>query len=143
MIALLAPAITLIIIAAIAIATPSGLTSLSNTGAHGLSEILYAASSACGNNGSAFAGLNANTPFYNILLGLGMLVGRFATIIPALALAGSLAHKKMIPTTQATFPTTGVLFLVMVLAVVVIMGALTFFPFFSLGPILEHLILYR
>jgi len=143
MIALLAPIVALLIIAGIAIAAPAGLASLNNTGAHGLSEILYAASSACGNNGSAFAGLNANTPFYNILLGIGMLIGRFATIIPALALAGSLAEKKLIPTTQATFPTTGALFAIMVVAVVIIMGALTFFPFYSLGPILEHLILYR
>lgn len=143
MIALLASMLTLIIIAGIAIITPTALTSLNNTGAHGLSEILYAASSACGNNGSAFAGLNANTPFYNILLGLGMLVGRFTTILPALALAGSLSKKKQVPTTEATFPTTGILFVIMVVAVVIIMGALTFFPFYSLGPILEHLVLYR
>lgn len=143
MIALLAPIIVLLIIAGIAIVAPVGLTSLNNTGAHGLSEILYAASSVCGNNGSAFAGLNANTPFYNILLGIGMLVSRFATILPALALAGSLAEKKLIPTTRATFPTTGVLFVIMVAAVVIVMGALTFFPFYSLGPILEHLVLYR
>ncbi len=143
MIALLAPIVALLIIAGIAIAVPEGLASLNNTGAHGLSEILYAASSACGNNGSAFAGLNADTRFYNILLGIGMLVGRFATILPALALAGSLAEKKLIPTTQATFPTTGALFAIMVAAVVIIMGALTFFPFYSLGPILEHLVLYR
>jgi len=140
-IAILGPVVVLLVIAGIAIATRAGLSGLNNSSAHGLSEILYAASSACGNNGSSFAGLNANTPFYNILLGFGMLVGRFATIIPALAVAGSLARKKIVPTTQATFPTTGVLFIVMVIAVVAIVGALTFFPFFSIGPILEHLIM--
>jgi K+-transporting ATPase ATPase A chain len=87
--------------------------------------------------------LNANTPFYNIALVIGMLVGRFATIIPALAVAGSLAGKKTVPLTQATFPTTGTLFVIMVTAVVVIVGALTFFPLFSIGPILEHLLMLR
>ena len=120
-----------------------GLSSLNNAGAHGFSEILYAYTSAAGNNGSAFAGLNANTPFYNLLLGLGMLVGRFATIVPALALAGALAKKKIAPTTHATFPTTGALFVIMVIAVALIMGALTFFPFYALGPLLEHLMLSR
>lgn len=143
LIALLLPMLVLLIIAGIAIVTPTGLSSLNNTGSHGVSEILYAASSACGNNGSAFAGLNANTPFYNLLLGLGMLVGRFATIVPALALAGALAKKKIAPTTHATFPTTGALFVIMVIAVALIMGALTFFPFYALGPLLEHLMLSR
>ena len=143
LIALLLPMLMLLIIAGIAVVTPTGLASLNNTGSHGVSEILYAASSACGNNGSAFAGLNANTPFYNLLLGLGMLVGRFATIVPALALAGALAKKKIAPTTHATFPTTGALFVIMVIAVALIMGALTFFPFYALGPLLEHLMLSR
>jgi K+-transporting ATPase ATPase A chain len=142
-IAILGPVVVLLLIAGLAIASRTGLTGLYNSGAHGLSEILYAASSACGNNGSAFAGLNSNTPFYNLLLAFGMLVGRFATIIPALAVAGSLARKKIVPTTQSTFPTTSVLFIIMVVAVVLIVGALTFFPFFSIGPILEHLIMYH
>lgn len=141
-IATLGSMIVLLVIAGVALMTRAGLSGLNNFGSHGLSEILYAASSACGNNGSAFAGLNANTPFYNILLGFGMLVGRFATIIPALAVAGSLAHKKIVPVTPATFPTTGLLFVVMVVAVIVIVGALTFFPFYSIGPMLEHFLMH-
>jgi K+-transporting ATPase ATPase A chain len=137
------PMIALLVIAGTALMTSAGLAGLTNTGSHGLSEVLYAASSACGNNGSAFAGLNTNTPFYNVILGLGMLVGRFATIVPALAVAGSLARKKTVPVTQATFPTTGLLFIVMVVGVIVIVGALTFFPFYSIGPVLEHLLMHR
>jgi K+-transporting ATPase ATPase A chain len=112
-----------------------------NTGnnvAHGFSEILYAYSSGAGNNGSAFAGLNANTPWYNLTMGLDMLVGRFLFIIPALAIAGSLAKKKLIPTTSGTLPTTGGLFVVLVIGTVIIVGALTYFPALSLGPIVEH-----
>jgi K+-transporting ATPase ATPase A chain len=109
-----------------------------NNGAHGLSEILYAYSSGAGNNGSAFAGINANTPWYNLTLGLDMLVGRFLFIIPALAIAGSLAAKKLVPVTSGTLPTHGTLFVVLLLGTVVIVGALTYFPVLSLGPIVEH-----
>ena len=109
-----------------------------NNGAHGLSEILYAYSSGAGNNGSAFAGINANTPWYNLTLGIDMLVGRFLFIIPALAIAGSLASKKVIPVTNGTLPTDGTLFVVLLIGTVVIVGALTYFPVLSLGPIVEH-----
>ncbi len=109
-----------------------------NNGAHGFSEILYAYSSGAGNNGSAFAGINANTPWYNLTSGLDMLVGRFLFIIPALAIAGSLAAKKLVPTTSGTLPTNGTLFVVLLVGTVVIVGALTYFPALSLGPIVEH-----
>ncbi len=109
-----------------------------NGGAHGLSEILYAYSSGAGNNGSAFAGINANTPWYNLTLGIDMLVGRFLFIIPALAIAGSLASKKLIPVTNGTLPTNGGLFVVLLIGTVIIVGALTYFPVLSLGPIVEH-----
>ncbi len=111
---------------------------IGNNVAHGFSEILYAYSSGAGNNGSAFAGINANTPWYNLTLGLDMLVGRFLFIIPALAIAGSLAKKKLIPTTSGTLPTTGGLFVALVIGTVIIVGALTYFPALSLGPIVEH-----
>ncbi|MGC1362323.1 MAG: potassium-transporting ATPase subunit KdpA [Silvibacterium sp.] len=110
-----------------------------NNGPHGLSEILYAYSSGAGNNGSAFAGINANTPWYNLTLGIDMLIGRFLFIIPALAIAGSLASKKLIPVTSGTLPTNGTLFVVLLIGTVVIVGALTYFPVLSLGPIVEHL----
>jgi K+-transporting ATPase ATPase A chain len=109
-----------------------------NNAAHGFSEMLYAFSSGAGNNGSAFAGINANTPWYNLALGLDMLVGRFLFIIPALAIAGSLAKKKLIPVTSGTLPTHGTLFVVLLIGTVVIVGALTYFPALSLGPIAEH-----
>ena len=109
-----------------------------NNGAHGFSEILYAYSSGAGNNGSAFAGINANTPWYNLTIGLDMLVGRFLFIIPALAIAGSLAAKKLVPTTSGTLPTHGTLFVILLIGTVVIVGALTYFPALSLGPIVEH-----
>src|ERR1700688_1426152 len=109
-----------------------------NGGPHGFSEILYAYSSGAGNNGSAFAGINANTPWYNLTIGLDMLVGRFLFIIPALAIAGSLAGKKLIPVTSGTLPTNGSLFVVLLIGTVVIVGALTYFPVLSLGPIVEH-----
>ena len=109
-----------------------------NGGAHGLSEVLYAYSSGAGNNGSAFAGINANTPWYNLTLGIDMLVARFFFIIPALAIAGSLAGKKLIPVTNGTLPTNGTLFVVLLIGTVIIVGALTYFPVLSLGPIVEH-----
>ncbi len=109
-----------------------------NGAAHGFSEILYAYSSGAGNNGSAFAGINANTPWYNLTMGLDMLVGRFLFIIPALAIAGSLAAKKLVPVTSGTLPTNGSLFVVLLIGTVIIVGALTYFPALSLGPIVEH-----
>jgi K+-transporting ATPase ATPase A chain len=117
---------------------PYELSSLNNTGPHGLTEILYAFTSAAGNNGSAFAGLNANTPWYNTALGLTMLAGRFWMMIPALAIAGVLAGKKAAPPGAGTLPTTGPLFSALLVGVVVIVGALTFFPALSLSPIVEH-----
>ena len=111
---------------------------LNNNAAHGFSEILYTYSSGAGNNGSAFAGINANTPWYNLTIGLDMLVGRFLFLIPALAIAGSLASKKIIPTTSGTLPTNGSLFVVLLIGTIVIVGALTYFPALSLGPIVEH-----
>jgi K+-transporting ATPase ATPase A chain len=119
---------------------PYGLSSLNNNGPHGLSEILYAYTSAAGNNGSAFAGLNANTPWYNITQGLTMLAGRFLMIIPVLAVAGSMVGKKAVPESLGTFPTNGTLFVVLLVGVILIVGALTFFPALSLGPIVEHFV---
>jgi len=117
---------------------PYGTSSIANPGPHGLSEILYAFSSGAGNNGSAFAGINANTRFYNLALGADMLVGRFLMIVPALAIAGSMAGKKVIPAGPGTFPTNGPLFVGLLVSVVIIVGALTFFPALSLAPIVEH-----
>jgi K+-transporting ATPase ATPase A chain len=119
-----------------------GLSGLANHGPHGLSEILYAYASATGNNGSAFAGSNWNTNWYNYSLGIAMFIGRFLMIVPMLALAGNLAGKKLVPETAGTFPVTTPLFTVLLTAVIVIVGALTFFPVLSLGPILEHLLLH-
>jgi potassium-transporting ATPase potassium-binding subunit len=118
--------------------TPYGLSSLNNAGPHGLSEILYAFTSAAGNNGSAFAGINANTSWYNVALGLTMLAGRFLMIVPALAIAGVLAGKKSIAPGPGTLPTDGPLFSLLLVGVIVIVGALTFFPALSLGPVVEH-----
>jgi K+-transporting ATPase ATPase A chain len=112
---------------------------LNNGGPHGFSEILYTYSSGAGNNGSAFAGINANTPWYNLSIGLDMLVGRFLFIIPALAIAGSLASKKLIPVTSGTLPTNGSLFVILLIGTCIIVGALTYFPALSLGPIVEHM----
>jgi K+-transporting ATPase ATPase A chain len=119
---------------------PYGLSSLANAGPHGLSEILYAFSSAAGNNGSAFGGLSANTPWYNVTLGIAMLAGRFLMIVPALGIAGVLAGKKSAPPGPGTLPTNGPLFSVLLVGVIVIVGALTFFPALSLSPIVEHFI---
>jgi potassium-transporting ATPase potassium-binding subunit len=112
-----------------------------NPGAHGLAEILYAYTSATGNNGSALAGISPNTPWYNLTLGLAMLVGRFLMLLPLLAIAGSLAAKRQVPVSAGTFPTHGPLFVGLLVGVVVIVGALTYFPALSLGPIVEHLML--
>ena len=120
---------------------PAGLSSLANKGPHGFSEILYAYESGAGNNGSAFAGLSANTLFYNTTLAVDMFFGRFFMLIPILGIAGSLAAKKRVPASAGTFPVTGPLFTILLVSVVVIVGALTFFPAFSLGPIVEHLLM--
>ncbi|MGB6305181.1 MAG: potassium-transporting ATPase subunit KdpA [Acidobacteriaceae bacterium] len=119
-----------------------GLGSLANAGPHGLSEILYAFTSAAGNNGSAFAGLNANTNYYNLALAIVMLSGRFLMIVPMLAVAGNLARKKIAPASAGTFPVTTPLFTILLVGVILIVGALTFFPALTLGPILEHLLMY-
>ena len=129
--------------AAIAVLMPKvGLSSLANHGPHGLGEILYAYASATGNNGSAFAGLNANTHWYNYSLGIAMFFGRFMMAIPMLAIAGSLAQKKIVPASAGTFPVTTPLFTLLLTGVILIVGALTFFPVLSLGPVLEHLLLH-
>jgi len=128
---------------AISVVSPDfGLSSLNNQGAHGLSEILYAFTSGTGNNGSAFAGLNANTIWYNTTIGLSMLIGRFLMIIPMLAIAGNLASKKISPASLGTFPVNTAMFSVLLVSVILIVGALTFFPVLSLGPILEHFQMY-
>ena len=119
---------------------PQGLSSLGNGGPHGFSEILYAFSSAAGNNGSAFAGLNANTPYWNVTMGIAMLAGRFLMIIPILAIAGSMAGKKVVEPGPGTFPTDGPLFVGLLIAVILVVGALTYFPALSLGPIAEHFV---
>jgi K+-transporting ATPase ATPase A chain len=123
-----------------ALIKPTALASLANSGPHGLSEILYAFTSAAGNNGSAFAGLNANTPFYNVTTAVSMLGGRFLMIVPVMALAGSMVGKKVVPESLGTFPTNGWLFAALLVVVIVIVGALTFFPALSLGPIVEHFV---
>jgi K+-transporting ATPase ATPase A chain len=116
---------------------------VTNSGPHGFSEILYAFSSTSENNGSAFGGLSPNTPWYNLFTGLAMLLGRFSFILPTLAIAGSLAAKKKVPTTSGTLPTHGALFVGLLVGVVVVIGALTFFPALSLGPIVEHFLMYE
>ena len=128
---------------AIAVLVEAGKAGISNPGAHGFSQILYALSSAANNNGSAFAGLSANTPFYNLLLGIVMWIGRFAVIVPVLAIAGSLAGKKRIEATAGTMPTHGPLFIMLLVGTVVIVGALTYIPALALGPIVEHLQLFQ
>jgi K+-transporting ATPase ATPase A chain len=138
---LIFPLIILSLTAVFVLSPNIGLSSLNNSGPHGLTEILYAFTSGAGNNGSAFAGLNANTWWYNVVLGWDMLVGRFFMMLPVLALAGNLAQKKSIPPSPGTFPVNTPLFTTLLIGVVLIMGALTFFPVLSLGPILEHLVL--
>jgi K+-transporting ATPase ATPase A chain len=140
-IAVLAPGAVILLFSGWASVTGDGLSGLNNPGPHGFSEILYAYSSAAGNNGSAFAGLNANTVFYNLTLGLGMLIGRYGVIIPVLAIAGSLGKKKTIPPSAGTFRTDNWLFAGLLITVILIIGGLTFFPALSLGPIIEHLLM--
>jgi K+-transporting ATPase ATPase A chain len=140
-IAVLVPNIVIQIFSAWASVSGYGLSSLNNAGPHGLSEILYAYSSAAGNNGSAFAGLNANTVFYNLTLGIGMLIGRFGIIIPVLAIAGNMAKKKVTPVSAGTFHTNNWLFIGLLIAVILIVGGLTHFPALTLGPVVEHLLM--
>jgi len=142
-IAVLAPNFIILIFSAWASVSSAGLAGLNNAGPHGFSEILYAYSSAAGNNGSAFAGLNANTLFYNLSLGFGMLVGRFGVIIPVLAIAGNMAKKKITPPSAGTFHTDNVLFIGLLIAVILIVGGLTHFPALSFGPIIEHLLMMK
>ena len=127
---------------AVAVASPFGTSSISNPGPHGLAQVLYAYTSTAGNNGSAFAGLNGNTLWYNVSLAFNMLLGRLLMVIPVLALAGSLAGKKLVPVSAGTFPVTTPLFTMLLIAVTLIVSALTFFPALSLGPILEHLLMH-
>jgi len=139
--AILITSVTILVFSAVGVIAKFGTSSITNPGAHGLSQVLYAYTSAVGNNGSAFAGLNANTHWYNASLAVAMLLGRFFMVIPILAIAGSLAAKKQVPESLGTFPVTGPLFTVLLISVVLIVGALTFFPALSLGPILEHLLM--
>jgi potassium-transporting ATPase potassium-binding subunit len=138
-IVILIPAFFILMGTALAVMVEAGRTAVANPGAHGFSEILYAFSSAAGNNGSAFAGLSANSLFYNVALGMVMLLGRFGVIIPVLAIAGSLAAKKTVPTTVGTLPTHTPLFVLLLIATILLVGALTFVPALALGPIVEHL----
>jgi len=139
--AVLAPNVVIKVFSAIACSVPAGLSSLSNAGPHGLSEILYAFSSAAGNNGSAFGGLNANTVFYNLMLAFGMIIGRFGIIVPVMAIAGNMAKKKITPVSAGTFKTDNSLFVLLLIGVILIVGGLTFFPPLAFGPIAEHLLM--
>jgi K+-transporting ATPase ATPase A chain len=138
---ILVSSFVILLFAAIAVVTKFGLAGITNPGPHGFSQILYAFTSAAGNNGSAFGGINSNTLWYNTSLGVVMLFGRFFAVIPILAIAGSLASKKTVPESLGTFPVTGPLFTVLLVSIILIVGALTFFPALSLGPILEHLLM--
>jgi K+-transporting ATPase ATPase A chain len=140
-VAVLAPAVVILCGSALTMLYPAALNSLNNNGPHGLSEVVYAFASAAANNGSAFAGINANTDWYNYVLAINMFVGRFAIIVPVLAIAGSLAKKKTSPPSSGTFPTNGPVFTVLLISVVLIVGALTFFPVLSLGPVVEHFLM--
>jgi K+-transporting ATPase ATPase A chain len=139
MLAVLCLPLAMLGFAAVAVVLPTGVASVANAGPHGFSEILYAYTSAAANNGSAFGGLSGNTPWYNVTLGIAMLMGRFLVIVPALAIAGSIAAKKTVPASAGTFPTDGALFVGLLTGVIVIVGGLTFFPALALGPVVEHL----
>ncbi len=141
--AILAPCAVILIGTAVSAVNPSALASLANKGPHGFSEILYAFTSTAANNGSAFAGLNANTVYFNIILSVAMFLGRFAIIVPILAIAGSLAQKKYSPPSSGTFETDTGLFAILLVGVILIVGALTFLPALSLGPIVEHLMMIK
>jgi len=127
---------------AIAVMSDAGRAGIANPGAHGFSEILYALTSAANNNGSAFAGLSANTPFYNVLLAVAMWFGRFGVIVPVLAIAGSLAAKKRVAATSGTLPTHGPLFVALLIGTVLLVGLLNYVPALALGPVVEHLVLW-
>lgn len=142
MLAILILPLSILGFSAIATVVEAGLAGPANAGPHGFSEILYAFSSATGNNGSAFAGLSGNTAFYNTTGGLAMLIGRFLMIVPILAIAGAMARKQRVPAGPGTFPTTGPLWVGLLAGVVVIVGALTYFPALALGPIVEQLLLH-
>ena len=133
--------LVILVFAAISVLYPFGTSAMTNAGPHGFGQVLYAFSSAAANNGSAFGGISANTPWYNSALGIAMLMGRFLMVLPILAIAGNLAGKKQTPASLGTFPVTGPLFTLLLIGVVLIVGALTFFPALSLGPILEHLLM--
>jgi K+-transporting ATPase ATPase A chain len=139
MLAVLCLPLSILVFTALAVVVEPGLAGMSNAGPHGFSEVLYAYTEGTGNNGSAFAGLSANTPFYNTTIGLAILVGRFFVIIPMLAIAGSLAAKKISPPSAGTFPTHGGLFVGLLVGVIVIVGGLTYFPAVALGPVVEEL----
>ncbi len=154
MLAILATAFSILVLAAVSTVVPfakngywnppgPAIANLGNSGPHGFSELLYAYSSTSENNGSAFAGINANTPWYNLTFGLAMVLGRFAFIIPTLAIAGSLAGKKRVPSSSGTFPTHGALFVGLLVGTVIVVGALTFFPALALGPLVEHLLMHQ
>ena len=141
MLTVLTSAMTILLFTAISVLVKPGLAGITNPGPHGLSQILYAYTSSVGNNGSAFAGINANTPWFNVTTGLATLLGRFFVVIPVLAIAGNLAAKKTSPASAGTFPVTGPLFATLLVSTILIVGALTFFPALSLGPIVEHLLM--
>lgn len=141
MIAVLAPSLVILLFSAWACVSPSGLTGLTNTGPHGLSEIIYAFTSAAANNGSAFAGLGTNTVFYNVTIAAGMLIGRFGVILPVMAIAGKMAGKKITPPSSGTFRTDTWIFGILLIGVILIVGGLTFFPALALGPLAEHFIM--
>lgn len=141
-IAILVTPLLVLVGTAIAVMTEAGRAGIANPGAHGFSEILYALSSAANNNGSAFAGLSANTPFYNVLLAVAMWFGRFGVILPVLAMAGSLAAKKRVAATAGTLPTHGPLFVTLLIGSVLLVGLLNYVPALALGPLVEHLVLW-
>jgi K+-transporting ATPase ATPase A chain len=134
---------TVLLLTALGVVTEAGRATIYNPGAHGFSEVLYLFSSQGNNNGSAFAGIGANTPFYNLWGGIAMIISRYWLAVPTLALAGSLASKKLIPTTEGTLPTHTPLFVGWLIAVIIIVGALNFFPALALGPIVEHLMMIQ
>ena len=141
-IAILVTPLLVLVGSAIAVLVAPGTAGISNPGAHGFSQVLYAFSSAANNNGSAFAGLTVNTPFYNLMLAAAMWFGRFGVIVPVLAIAGSLAAKKRLASTAGTLPTHGPLFIVLLIGTVLLVGALTYVPALALGPLVEHLQLF-
>jgi len=142
MLSVLASSTTILLFAAVSLVTKPGLAGISNPGPHGLSQILYAYTSSVGNNGSAFGGINANTLWFNTTTGIATLLGRFFVVVPILAIAGNLAAKRTAPASAGTFPVTGTLFATLLVSTILIVGALTFFPALSLGPILEHLLMH-